>query len=110
MKVVLGDTHMEQGRGSQLEEWVKEAGEVPETTCPDLNKAIKLIDRAMSNCRTIDKAKCDSCSDYASDAYYDLSGLEDDLEKIRKDNDQLRELGKFWYQKCKKMMEAPLES
>lgn len=94
----------ELAEASLLEKWKKGAGEIPEATCPDIDKAIKEIDSAMRNCRIIDRAKCESCSDYASDAYYDLSGIEDSLEKLRKDNQQLRELGQFWYEKCKELM------
>lgn len=101
-----GVTSSAQCANELLASWKREVGEIPEATCPDIDKVIKEVDKAMTACRTIDRSKCENCSDYGSDAYYELSGIEDDLEKLRTDNQQLRELGEFWYEKCKALLAA----
>ena len=96
-----------------LEKWKAEVGEIPKATCPDIDKCIKEIDSAMSLLKDLQKLRpcdgencdvADDAEDYASDAYYNLLGIEDELEKLRKDNQQLRELGEFWYKKCKELL------
>ena len=88
----------------KLEEWKKEAGEIPGATCPDIDRVIKDVDSAMSLIKTLKKDDNKDVADYASDAYYDLSGVEDELEKLRESNSQLRSLGEFWYEKCKELL------
>lgn len=103
---------------SVLNEWKAEIGEIPEGTCPDIDKAIKKIDSAMELCKSAVKnrgncSECENCNnrcetedvaEYADDAYSELSGVEDILEELRADNTKLRELGEFWYEKCKELL------
>jgi len=100
-----------------LASWKREVGGIPEATCPDIDKAIKCVDQAMKSCKVAAKStKCDPCdscnnrceakdaAEYADEAESELSCVEDILEELRKDNQQLRELGEFWYEKCKQLL------
>lgn len=97
---------------TRLEEWVKEAGEIPDATCPEIDEVITHIDKAQrlltnitSKSNSYHKTDCEcGCDDYADDADWNLRGLEDAMEKLRKSNEQLREIGKFWYEKCKEII------
>lgn len=101
-----------------LIKWKAEAGEIPEATCADIDKAINKIDSAMGLLESAYKrrnncSKCDQCNnrcetedvaEHADDAHSELSYLEDILEKLRKENQQLRSLGEYWYEKCKDLI------
>jgi len=85
----------------KIEEWKEEAGEIPENTCPNIDKLVKgltdledIINRAE---RRYDDVK--TLADDLSWTMPDYSVLED----LRRDNDKLRSLGAFWYEKCKEL-------
>lgn len=85
----------------KIKEWKEEAGEIPENTCPDIDKLIKGF------------ADLEDIISRAERRYDDVKTLADDLswtmpdyyilEDLRKDNDKLRSLGAFWYEKCKEL-------
>lgn len=92
------------------EDWLEEAGEIPEHTCPDIDKTKKEINSVVDNVKylikqvslayDLEEARSivdDVCGDITSD----LWGIPEVLEELRNDNLQLRELGRFWYEKCK---------
>jgi len=83
---------------SEIEEWKKEAGEIPEETCPQIDKCIKHLNWAQKWLRDID-------AQLSKDIRWELEYCEDELEKIRKANSQLRDLGVFWYEKAKELAE-----
>lgn len=62
---------------AQLDKWKKEAGEIPEFTCPHIDLMLSL---------TMD------------------SSVREELEELRMNNIILRELGRFWYSKCQYMV------
>lgn len=95
----------------QLREWKKEIGEIPENTCPDIDKAIKEIDTFCKQVEYVSKNKSryDSVDDLVSelpDTWWEHPAVSI-LEDLRKDNLQLRELGRFWYEKCVELSQLP---
>ena len=81
----------------------------PKETCPDINKIIKAIseaynraDKAEDNCRKYG-SDCEH-EDIFSDIRYELSGIEDDLEKLRNDNEGLRSWGQSWKDLAKQLL------
>lgn len=82
----------------------------PKETCPDINKIIKAINEAYNRAN---KAE-DSCRKYGndcehedifSDIQYELSGIGDDLEKLRNDNEGLRSWGQCWKDLAKQLLD-----
>jgi hypothetical protein len=88
------------------------AGEIPKETCYSIDQIIKVINISIDYSKRIEKEarrekegdniedlqkSLDFCEDNANDIQYELDGLELSLEELRRDNAQLRELGKFWY-------------
>lgn len=94
---------------SLLYHWQKEVGEIPGETCPAIDKILRRINLAITSVKAIQEMRsCSSeeeicnikkASNYASDAEKELSDIEYELEILRKSNQQLRALGKFWYGK-----------
>lgn len=98
---------------SNLDVWKAEIGTIPENTCPDIDSVIKYVDKASSLADTIyreyrraDCEGCVDCSDKAHDIDWELSKTYKILEALRKDNEQLRALGEYWYNKAKELLEA----
>jgi hypothetical protein len=92
-----------------IEKWKKDIGEIPENTCPSIDKCIKVIDSFVKDTEYLRKNayKYDSVEELAKDIP-DLgwNSPSDDLDqKLRKDNEKLRELGIYWYEKCKELVE-----
>lgn len=88
----------------QIKEWKEEAGEIPEYTCPNIDKLIKestvlenIINRAEK------KYDCDDVKALVDDLSWNMPDYSI-LEDLRKDNDQLRSIGKFWYKKCEELL------
>lgn len=92
---------------SFIEELKKDAGEIPENTCPDIDKCIKEIEAYEKEVLYIEKnaKRYDTVEEVINDlpSYGLADSPTDHLEDLRKDNEQLRELGKTWYQNCKDM-------
>lgn len=92
----------------ELVEWKCEVGHVPENTCPNIDRALKEIDDWRKQTiylkrayRNLDEAK-DLLDELPDIDFSDTPGI---LEELRKDNDQLRKLGRFWYEKCQELVE-----
>jgi len=94
---------------SLIEEWKKEIGEIPENTCPHIDKCIKQIESFEKDIDYIkrNKHKYESVEEILSDL--PDFGWESPIDilngKLRKDNEKLRELGIFWYEKCEELIE-----
>lgn len=90
---------------SQIAEWKSEIGEIPEPTCPSIDKLIKEINSFADEVEFLRKNayRYDSVEDFAKDLpEFGWNNPTSDLDgKLRKDNEKLRELGQFWYEKCK---------
>ena len=91
----------------QIEEWKKEVGEIPENTCPSIDGIINDIEKYVDEVEYLRKNahKYESAEDLGKDLPDSgWSGLASDIDvKLRKDNEKLRELGIFWYEKCKEL-------
>ena len=93
-----------------IDKWKKEIGEIPENTCPTINKCIKQIEEFEKDVTYIRKIAhtYSSPEEMAKDlpdsrwnsAIDDLDGI------LRKDNEKLRELGIFWYEKCIELVDT----
>lgn len=92
----------------KLVDWKCEVGQVPENTCPNIDKALKEIEDWGKQTiylkrvyRNLDEAK-DLLDELPDIDFADTPSI---LEEMRKDNSQLRELGRFWYEKCQELVE-----
>ena len=89
----------------KIEELKKEAGEIPENTCPNVDKLIKEHDIVWKELAYLDKnahryeSAEELVKDFPSRGW--ANTVEDIAEQLRKDNEQLRNLGKFWYEEYK---------
>jgi hypothetical protein len=88
----------------ELESWKFEAGEIPENTCPIIDDIITEVDNFIGEIEYLQKnvRKYDTPEELADD--FPSFGWNNPMakldDKIRTDNERLRELGKFWYKKC----------
>ena len=93
-----------------LEELIKEAGDIPENTCPSIDKAQSIIKKCIEHTRQISRTvgkyteceTCKECKNISDDIAWDISDI--DLENLRQQNERLRELGIFWYEQYKKLL------
>lgn len=90
-----------------IENLKKSAGEIPENTCPDIDKILKTLNGVRKDIVYYCKQKYDESDELAKDVLYsaddiDVSG---ELEELREDNSKLRDLGKFWYEECLNMQD-----
>lgn len=91
----------------KLEEWKEEAGQIPDLTCPDINK---LIDELSKYAKEIDYYKRNAkyyetpeeLMDDIPDFY--VGDIIDTLENLRGSNEKLREIGKLWYKNCMELI------
>ena len=86
-----------------IEEWKKDIGEIPPPTCPAIDKIIKDSEKNTDCLRDINKIVSryyDDVSELAKDISYCIDYTEIDIEPLREQNQQLRSLGEFWYDKC----------
>lgn len=91
----------------QMNEWIKEAGAIPDNTCPNVDKLIAEYRNIEEDISYIErnKNKYDSVDEVVGSLpnlrFNDIESIAEDL---RKDNEQLRELGRFWYKKTKEVL------
>lgn len=83
----------------QHEQWSSQIGDMPGHTCPAINSAQKDLERAEDYVKSISK-QCDACSDEARFALYEIGDVYNALEKLRKENEKLRDYGVFWRKHC----------
>jgi hypothetical protein len=81
----------------------------PENTCPDIDSIIKAINKVY-NIAYRSKCECreigDGCGheDKFYDIQYELTGLENELEKLREANANLRTWGQDWKNLAKQLL------
>ena len=63
------------------------APKIPDYTCPDIDFVIERIEKSYRDSKPISKASC--------------RVLERKLERLRSQNETIRELGRYWYNKFK---------
>ena len=83
----------------QHERWTSQIGDMPGHTCPAINSAQKDLERAEDYVKSISK-QCDACSDEARFALYEIGDVYNALEKLRKENQKLRDHAEFWRNNC----------
>lgn len=86
----------------------KELGEIPENTCPDIDKALSEISKLQKDLDYFERNahRYDSVEDLVKDLpNHGWLDTPDILEKLRADNDQLRNLGREWYTQTKAILE-----
>lgn len=93
-------------------EEILDIGKQPKETCPDIDKVIKAIneaycraDKAEDECRRYDYNSDSNHEDIFGDIRYELSGLDDELEKLRSANDGLRTWGQSWKDLAKQLLD-----
>ena len=74
-------------KANRWNKWRKDAPKVPDQTCPLIDKIITDLTNLSEKNITITSAKYEK--------------LVKKLERLRKQNEQLRESGIYWYEKCK---------
>lgn len=92
-------------------------GDIPEDTCPVIDKVISNIEEAISSAQNAVKHRNmpnddagwsewkSYLEDLASDIEYYLEPLFDKMETIRTSNEKLRQLGKEWYEFSKSLIQ-----
>jgi hypothetical protein len=93
-----------------MEELIKQAGEIPENTCPDIDNAKLAVKKCIGYVNDISRTvgrypeceTCKECKSISEDISWTISDI--DLEKLRQQNERLRELGIFWYETCKELL------
>jgi len=63
------------------------APKIPDYTCPDIDFVIERIEKSYKDSKPISKISC--------------RVLERKLERLRSQNENIRELGRYWYNKFK---------
>jgi len=95
---------------SLIKKWKKEIGEIPENICPTIDKCIKEIEEFEKEVAYIGKCayKYETVEELAKDLPTPgWNSAVDTLDgKLRKDNEKLRELGMFWYEKCVELIDT----
>jgi hypothetical protein len=88
-----------------INEKKKEVGDIPENTCPNVDKLIKENNIVWKELEYLDRNahRYESAEDLVKDfpSLGWTNTVEDIAEQLRKDNEQLRNLGKFWYEEYK---------
>ena len=74
-------------KANRWNSWRKDAPKVPDQTCPFIDRIITDLERLSEKKIPITEAK--------------YRKLEARLERLRTQNEQLRESGIYWYEKCK---------
>lgn len=91
----------------RLENWKQEVGEIPRNTCPDIDKLIEEHSNMLKELSYLEKnvGRYDTPEELVKDfPSYWFDNVESIAEQLRKDNEQLRELGKFWYEKTQEVL------
>jgi|TARA_B100000900_G_scaffold413160_1_gene436558 hypothetical protein len=73
--------------------WLKlkrKSPKVPDITCPIIDDVIARLEKLESNQKTLTE--------------YQLNVMKRRMERLRTDNELLREGGEYWYQLCKKWL------
>lgn len=85
----------------RVEAFKEEAGHIPKETCPDIDKAIRLIKEICLTISYVERhvQKYESAQSLLDDLAIenDITSLQDTFNELRESNDKLRGLGKYWY-------------
>ena len=68
----------------------RKSPKVPDITCPIIDDVIARLEKLESNQKTLTE--------------YQLNVMKRRMERLRTDNELLREGGEYWYQLCKKWL------
>jgi len=91
-----------------LDKWREEAGEIPPNTCLAIDTAIKSVQNIIDEIVWLEKNahRYDTALDIVKD--FPSLGWNDnpisDMEELRTQNEQLRNLGIYWYEKTKEVL------
>ena len=88
----------------QVESHKKYLGKVPDHTCATIDKAIKDLKDALYRAKNIGK-NIEDLDHEADMIVYNIDSAWETLEQLRKENEQLRYLGKEWYKFAKNLAE-----
>jgi len=75
------------------QKWKKKAPKVPDITCPIIDDVLIRIDKFQDRNTVISK--------------YQWNLLHKRMERLRIDNELLRESGQYWYEICKQHLKNP---
>jgi len=82
----------------------------PSYTCPEINSVIKDIKSVIQSLKSVDwniDTENPSSVEYqmekVNEARCELESFEDNLEKLRSDNDSLREYGNYWEKRARQL-------
>lgn len=84
-----------------ISETVKNLGDIPEPTCPQIDKVLEGFSDLERICKKADR-NYDSVAELAEDIEWAIPSA-DLLEKLRTENAQLRDLGKGWYEEARNL-------
>lgn len=75
------------------QKWKKKAPKVPDITCPTIDDVLMRLDKFQERNQVISK--------------YQWNLIHKRMEKLRVDNELLRESGQYWYGICKQHLKNP---
>ena len=89
-----------------IEQLKEDVGEIPENTCPNIDKLISEHNTIIKELEYLERraSKYDSAEELVKDFPSTWTEVESIAEQLRRDNEQLRSLGKFWYEAYKNLI------
>jgi len=91
---------------SDIEQLKEDAGKIPENTCPNIDKLISEHNTIVKELDYLERraSKYDSAEEIVKDFPSTWTEVENIAEQLRRDNEQLRSLGEFWYEAYKNLI------
>jgi archaellum component FlaC len=84
----------------QVEERKKDLGPIPDITCPSIDRIKKDLKDALYEAKNISR-NIEDVDHVSHMICYNVDAASEGLEDLRKQNEQLRDLGKEWYKFAK---------